>query len=190
MEYYRKLSSSEREALITMMKEDINRKILHGFFWLWKGAFILGCLGIISTVIDVIKTGEWLQLIFIPFGLPVMYFGFWWFPNFIVKNIDSKLTAVTNDEAMIRETDLISIRLNRERSSRNSNRHIDVYYATVMSEDKSHTYEIITSAVVANLPQGSPVYILRFSKDDKAMVNNEVVVPLNFASYGNMSIPF
>lgn len=189
MDYYRKLYASEKDFLLNTMQNEIGRKMIHIFFGIWKSMFFIGLIGMIYGVIDAIKNQEYFMIVSVVFGLPMMFLWFWVFPNFILRNVDSKLDAVKNDRVMLREVELVSVRMNRERTSSSSHNYHDVYYASIWSEDKSHTYEVLTNVEVSRLTPGTIVYLLRFTKKKNTMVNDEYVLPVDFASNSNTQIP-
>lgn len=182
MTEFRNPYTNEAQFLLNAHTNSPSRKILHGFFALWKGMFILAVLGALSSVFDFFKTHDFTSLSSI-LALPVAFATLWLFPSYILKSIDAKFEAIKAGRVFIRETTLVATRLNRERTSSNNRNYKDVYYASVWSEDKSHTYDILTDRYVYTLPPESPVYIIRYlTKTNIPDSMEELVVSADFTS--------
>lgn len=191
MGQYRALYESEKEFLINSMKRDPGRKILKLFFNIWRVLGMIATISMLFSSIESIKNKKYFEIVTLGVSLLVIYGMFWVFPKFMLKNIDSKLVAVQNDLATIREAELVSVRMHREyrASSGHHRRYRTLYYATIWSEDRSHTYEVLTSPALESMTRGNTVFVLRFTDNETAMVHNEYVLPANFESNPNLIIP-
>lgn len=182
MNEFRNLYTNETQFLLNAHTNSPSRKILHGFFALWKGMFILAVLGVLSSIFSFFKTHDFTSLFSI-LALPIAFATLWLFPSYILKSIDAKFEAVKAGRIFIRKTTLVATRLNRERTSSNNRNYKDVYYASVWNEDKSHTYDILTDRYVHTLSPGSPVYIIRYlTKTNIPDSMEEIVVSADFTS--------
>jgi len=182
MNEFRNLYTNEAQFLLNAHKNSPRRKIMHSFFALWKGIFLLAIWSVITSVFDFFKTHDFASLSSI-LALPIAFVTLWIFPSFLLKSIDAKFEAVKAGRIFIRETTLVATRLNRERTSSNNRNYKDVYYASVWSEDKSHTYDILTDRYVHTLPPSSPVYIIRYlTKTNIPDSKEEIVVSADFTS--------
>lgn len=178
MEEFRPLSSTEKEFLLDVCKNDPNRKILHIFFNIWKAIFFLSLISVFLNIIESIRVKEYFNLFSI-LCMPFVFLGFWVFPNFILKHIDAKFNALKENQVYIRETELVSTRHNRERTSKSTSHFKDVYYTTIWSEDRTHTYEILSHQKVFNMEPGTIVSVLRFNNTNND-INSEYIIPNNF----------
>lgn len=184
MEDYRLLSTTERDFLLDVCKNDVSRKIIHVFFNIWRAMFFFCIAGVIMAIVNAIKTSNWADLCSI-IGVPLAYLWFWVFPKFILKHVDSKYTALQNNSVYIREATVVSTRHHRQRTSREHNHYKDVYYVSVWDVAKTHTYEVLTTEEVYNFPMGTPIVILKFSPTVSGHpVNSEVAYPVNFVNRG------
>lgn len=179
MNEYRNLYSSEQDCLLNYFKNDPGRKIVRGFFGMWRAVFIICLIGVVKSVIEAILAKEYF-ILFSVFGVVIAYLWFWKLPGFLLKTVDANYEAVKQNKVFIRETALVSSRMNREKSSKNGN-YRNVYYASVWNENKTHTYDVLTGSFVFSMVPGDMVYVLRFIKG-KHNVNEEYVIPLNFTS--------
>lgn len=208
MNGFRLLSPSEREFLLDAYSKDVSRKFMQLFFGIWKAMFIFSSIGCIVSVVDAIMSKEYFGICSI-LALPFSFMFFWVFPNIILKTINGKYMALKENRVYIRETTLIAFRTVSEiafrtvseRASVNSNRYIDVNYATVWNEDGTKQYEVVAEKYVyPNYPEspeygymvGESVYVLKFDEGNRfvKMMNNEVVVPYYFTKYGPMDQPY
>lgn len=202
MEQYRLLLPNERDALMAIYKNNPGRKIIHIFFNIWKCIFLFIAIIAVWDVIDRIIVDKDYANIFSLFVLIPAFFMFWVFPNFILKRIDANYDALKNNQVYIKNTELISIRHNRERVSSSSHHHKDVYYATIANEynvngNSCDTYEILAHESLSNLPAGTIISVLRFGFDntqslrlnDAQSINQEYAVPVDFLYNKSLSLP-
>lgn len=183
MEQYRQLSSSEKEYLLSVCKNDATRKIIHIFFSLWKAVFILSVIGVIYSAAEAVMEKDYFGLLVI-LGLPMSYLWFWLFPTFLLKIVDAKYTALKEDRVYVRDTELVSVRYSRERTSSSSSSFKDVYYVSVWNENKTHTYDVQAHESLCNMVElRSRISVLRFTgKGFKDPESQEYALPYNFIS--------
>lgn len=179
MSEYRNLYSSERDFLLKVFENDPSRKLIHIFFGIWKCFFFFCVVGGVMSVVEAVRTRDFFVL-FGLFGIVIGYLWFWKLPGFLLKAVDANYEAVKLNKVYLRETSLVSSRMNREKSSKNGN-YRNVYYASVWNENKTHTYDALTGNFITSLVPGETIYVLRFVKG-KHNVNEEYVVPLDFTS--------
>jgi len=179
MDEYRNLYASERDYLMNYFKNNPGRKLIRGFFGLWKAVFIVCLIGVGKTIIEAILAKDYFML-FSVFGVVIAYLWFWKLPGFLLKAVEANYEAVKQNKVFIRETALVSSRMNREKSSKNGN-YRNVYYASVWNENKTHTYDVLTGCFISSLAPGEIVYVLRFIKG-KHNVNEEYVIPVDFTA--------
>lgn len=187
MEQYRQLSSSEKEYLLNVCKNDVTRKIIHIFFSLWKAVFILSVFGVIYSVVESIMEKDYFGLLVI-FGLPMSFLWFWLFPVCLLRIVDVKHTAIKEDRVYVRDTELVSVRYNRERTASSSSNFKDVYYVSIWNENRTHTYDVQAHPSLYSTAPRSRISVLRFTgKGFKDPESQEYALPYNFTSSSDIT---
>ena len=174
----RKLTEEERNYLIEVCRKDMGRKLVRGFMWAWKAVFFLGLYGLTRELIAAIAERDVFRL-FSVLALPFLYLMFWKLPDLVLRSIDARYEALRKGQVLLRETDLVSIRLHRERIGSGSNRYHTVYYASIWYIYRTHTYEILADPLIASLPPGSNICVLQFP-ESRSLVNTEYALPFDF----------
>lgn len=182
----RKLTEEERKFLMEACRKDRGRKAVRGFMWAWKAVFFLGIYGLMRGLIAAVLERDVFQLLSL-FALPFLYLMFWKLPNLVLRSIDARYESLRKGQVLLRETDLVSVHLHRERIGSDSNRYRIVYYASIWDIYRTHTYEVLADPLIASLPPGSNICVLQFPKS-RSFANTEYALPFDFLQR-DVSIP-
>lgn len=182
----RKLTEEERKFLMEACRKDRGRKLVRGVMCAWKAVFFLGLYGLTRELIASMTERDVFRLLSV-FAVPFLYLMFWKLPDLVLQSIDARYEALQKGQVLLRETDLVSVRLHRERIGSGSNRYRTVYYASIWDIYRTHTYEVLADPLIASLPSESNICVLQFP-ESRSLVNTEYVLPFDFLQR-DISIP-
>ena len=182
----RKLTEKERKFLMEACRKDRGRKAVRGFMWAWRAVFFLGLYGLMRELITTVLERDMFRLLSL-FGLPFLYLMFWKLPNLVLQSIDARYEALRKGQVLLRETDLVSAGLHRERIGSDSYRYRTVYYASIWDIYRTYTYEVLADPFIAPLPPGSNICVLQFP-ESRSFANTEYALPFDFLQR-DVSIP-
>ena len=182
----RKLTEEEQKFLMEACRKDRGRKLVRGFMWAWKAVFCLGIYGLVRELIAAVLERDVFRLLSV-LAIPFLYLMFWKLPNLVLRSIDARYESLRKGQVLLRETDLVSVHLHRERIGSGSNRYRTVYYASIWDIYRTHTYEVLADPFIASLPPGSNICVLQFPESG-SLVNTEYALPFDFLQR-DISVP-